>query len=66
MNVELSRRSFEKYSNTVYQDNPPVEAEVFHADGRTPQRDLYHNKPYTDVIEHVTSSVKKIQTYNKF
>ena len=36
--LQLSRQIFEKYSTMKFHENPPVLAELFHADGRTDGR----------------------------
>jgi len=38
MKLEFSRQSFEEYSNIKFHENPPVRAELFHADRRTDRR----------------------------
>jgi len=35
MKIEFSRRFFEKYPNTKFNENPSVEAEFFHVDRET-------------------------------
>jgi hypothetical protein len=35
MKIEFSQQIFEKYSNTKFYENPPVGAELFHADRQT-------------------------------
>jgi hypothetical protein len=39
MKLEFSRQIFENYSNIKFHENPPMGAELFHADGRTDRHD---------------------------
>ena len=38
MKLEFSWQCFEEYSNIKFHENPPVGAELFHADWRTDRR----------------------------
>ena len=35
MQLQFSQKIFEKYSSTKFNENPPMGAELFHADGGT-------------------------------
>jgi hypothetical protein len=39
MKLEFSRHIFEKSSNTNFRQKPCMDAELFHADGRTDEHD---------------------------
>jgi len=37
--LEFSRQIFDKYSDTIFHENPTVGTELFHADGQTEKHD---------------------------
>jgi hypothetical protein len=64
MKFEFARQVFEKQSNAICYENPPSEAEFFHAHGQTNGPDMikkrsafrnFANVPKTGISQYLTS-----------